>query len=105
MPQRRSRFLALFVLLLFSLSGCRRSPTPQETFDHARQTFIHGDLLGSQTEAAIGYQHFASLNPEWALRFRFLEAESLMWRGMNQQVLRLLDNLPQNIDRESIISN
>lgn len=104
MPQRRSRFLALFVLLLFTFSGCRRSPTPQEAFDHARQIFIHGDLLGSQTEAAGGYQYFAHLSPEWAIKFRILEAESLMWRGMNQQVLGRLDNLPQNIDRESTIS-
>ena len=95
--------LAKLALLFVALSYCRRSPTPEETLEHARQTFLHGDLLGSQEEAERGYRRFVGSSPEWARRFRILEAECLMWRGLSRQVLGLLNPLPASGDQASAI--
>jgi len=104
MTRRKPNLAILLSILFLTGHACRRSPSPQQAFDHAYQTFIHGHLLASQTEAADGYEQFGSLGLEWTLKFRILEAESLMWRGMNQQVLNLLNSLPQGMDRDSAIS-
>jgi tetratricopeptide (TPR) repeat protein len=95
--------MATLAFVLAALPYCRRSPTPQEALEHARNTFLHGDLLATQEEAERGYQQFLGSSPEWALRFRILEAESLAWRGLSQQVLGLLDALPVSTAQASAI--
>jgi CHAT domain-containing protein len=55
---------------------------------------VHGDLIQSQDEAHKDCQRFQDSNPEWAWKFKILEAESLLWQGMYEQVLRLLNSLP-----------
>jgi CHAT domain-containing protein len=77
--------------LTLSLS-CIRASNPQPLFESARQAFLHGDLIRSQQEAEKGYYTFARSRPEWSLKFRVLEAEALMWQGMSDQVLRVLDS-------------
>jgi CHAT domain-containing protein/Flp pilus assembly protein TadD len=79
--------LAISALVTFA---CDFHQSPQAYFEHAKQTFEHGDLAAAQAEAARGYSRFRISNPEWALRLRILEAETLAWRGMYQDVLTLL---------------
>jgi len=67
-------------------------------------TFVHGDLQQSQEDADREYQRLRNSNPQWAWKFRILEAESLLWRGMYEQVLTLLDSPPTRPDdRDSLI--
>jgi len=97
-----ARFI-LLALTLLPLADCR-TPNPQQGFAHARQTFIHGDLLASQEEAEHGYEEFVKSHPEWALKFRVLKAEILVVRGMSSQALELLAEVPASSDQSSAIS-
>jgi CHAT domain-containing protein len=51
---------------------------------------VHGDLKQSQDEAHQECQRFRSSSPEWAWKFRILEANSLLWQGLYEQVLTTL---------------
>jgi CHAT domain-containing protein len=82
--------LLLLLATIGSSLGCSRSQTPWATYEHARLTFVHGDLVVSQQEAEAGYQRFRRSSPEWAWKFRVLEGESLLWRGKYRDVLTLL---------------
>jgi CHAT domain-containing protein/tetratricopeptide (TPR) repeat protein len=82
--------LGLFFLILACGLSCSKSESPQISFDHAYKTFLHGDLKVSQDEAHLECQRFRGSSPEWAWKFRILEAESLMLRGMSQDALTLL---------------
>jgi CHAT domain-containing protein len=70
--------------------GCNRSQSPQAAFDHAHQIFLHGNLKQAQDEAEQGCQRFRRSSPQWAWKFRMVEAEALLWRGMSQEALTLL---------------
>ena len=59
-------------------------------FERDYQSFVHGDLAQSQDQAHRDCERFQKSNPEWAWKFRILEAQSLIWRGMYQEVLQLL---------------
>jgi CHAT domain-containing protein/tetratricopeptide (TPR) repeat protein len=75
--------------------ACSPRRGAQESFDLDYRTFVHGDLLQGQNEAHRDFQRFQVSNPEWAWKFKILEAESLLWQGMYEQVLSLLDS-PSN---------
>jgi CHAT domain-containing protein len=93
----------LFVIVACGLA-CRRQDSPQIVFDQAHKAFLHGDLTASQAEAHREYQQLRDSDLTWAWRFRILEAQSLLWRGMYQQVQALLDEPPTRpSDRESLI--
>jgi CHAT domain-containing protein len=51
---------------------------------------MRGDLVRAQMEAKQGYSDFQARGTEWGWRFRILEADVLMWRGMSDQVLEVL---------------
>ena len=51
---------------------------------------LHGDLTQAQKEAERGCDRFQRSDPEWAWKFRVLEAETLLLRGMSQEALALL---------------
>jgi CHAT domain-containing protein len=72
--------------------ACSRRDSPQVAFDHAYGTFLHGDLGKSQDEAHAEGERFRDSSPQWAWKFRILEAESLLWRGMSQDALSLLNS-------------
>ncbi len=96
-----------FELLVFALSfaalctiGCSRPHNPQKAFDHARQTFLRGDLPNAQAEAHRGYELFSGHDAEWAWRFRLLEGEILVSRGQGKDALSLLnESLPPQLAR------
>ena len=74
--------------------GCSRPDTPQASFQHAQQTLRHGALIRAENEARQGYQRFHTASPEWAAKFRNLEAEALLLRGLYSPGLTLLESDP-----------
>jgi CHAT domain-containing protein/Flp pilus assembly protein TadD len=102
-PHTSLAFGVCFLLLACGLA-CAPRISPQESFDRDYQTFVHGDLIQSQNQAHRDWERFRVSHPEWAWKFKSLEAESLLWQGMYTPVLRLLDSQstrPGN--RDSII--
>lgn len=89
-PPHKPLVLVVSFLILTCNLGCSRRGNPQVAFDHAYRTFLHGDLQQSQDEAYRECQRFRDSSPEWAWKFRILEAESLMLRGLSQDALTLL---------------
>src|SRR5215469_10901042 len=81
---------AIFQVILASIGclSCHRAENPQTTYEHARTTFVHGNLAASQQEAERGYQRFRGCSPQWAWKFRTLEAEAMLWRGLYSDALR-----------------
>jgi CHAT domain-containing protein/Tfp pilus assembly protein PilF len=78
----------LALALLFAFLACN-SRTPQSAFDQANRAFLHGDLAAAEEQAKKGYRDFHELGADWAWRFRILQGDVLMWRGLSQQVPRL----------------
>lgn len=92
---RRPFFLLTSISFTLLLAACHGSRNPQADYQHARAAFIHGNLLVSQQESERGLQRYQH-SPEWAWKFRELEAESLLWRGMYPEVVELLDREPSD---------
>src|SRR5208283_2481086 len=93
--QRRHKALgfSFFVCLIMACGlACTRRESPQAAFDRTYKIFLHGDLIQSQEDADREYQRLRDSNPQWAWKFRILEAESLLWRGMYAQVLAVLNS-------------
>ena len=61
------------------------------------QSFRHGDMAAAAKEAEVGYGKFHGLSSEWAWRFRTLQANALIWRGMYEQALSLLTSEPSQV--------
>jgi len=82
--------IAAVFALAISCDG--RHQSPRATFEHAEQAFLHGQLDHSHDEAERGYQRFRNSSPEWALKFRILEAKAALWQGLYEDVLSLLSS-------------
>jgi CHAT domain-containing protein len=91
---RQLLWSALLVVAAVDCTTCDRPNNPQAAFEHARQTFMHGDLVRSQEEAHEGCRRFSGESLEWGWKFRILEAESLLWRGMSQDAITVLNSAP-----------
>lgn len=84
--------------------GCSRQESPQASFQHAQQVLRNGELIRAQNEGEQGYHRFRHTNSEWATKFRSLEAESMLLRGMYSQGLNLLESDPTlPATKESVI--
>jgi CHAT domain-containing protein/Tfp pilus assembly protein PilF len=82
--------------------GCSHKIDPQIYFQHAQQDLRRGELVRAQGEAEQGYQRFRTT--QWAGRFRNLEAEALLLRGLYAQGLSLLEADPRLPDaKDSLI--
>ena len=89
--------IGLTLLVALDLGvGCFKADDPQTVYEHAKATFVHGNLADGQKEAEVGYQKFRRSSPQWGWKFRTLEAEALLWRGMYADVVRLLDAEPDS---------
>jgi CHAT domain-containing protein len=76
----------------------------QARYDQATQLFQRGHLEESQQMAEIGFSQFRTSHPRWADKFRLLEAESLLYRGMYPDTLDLLAPYqPGSSDQEGMI--
>jgi CHAT domain-containing protein/Tfp pilus assembly protein PilF len=80
----------LFVAIVGAISCTRQGGSPQAVFEHANQAFQHGELKASQHEARQAYERFRKSNPEWAWKFRILEAKAALSTEPSEDVLRLL---------------
>jgi CHAT domain-containing protein len=89
----------LLCFLGWTLSCNRGGATPDLSYDHANRAFLHGDLKQSQDEAERGYQQFRDSRPEWAARFRILEARAALWRGLYEEVIQLLSSATTSGDQ------
>src|ERR1022692_125307 len=101
--QRQFPSVALGVSFLILACGpaCSRPDNPQVAFDRAYKSFLHGNLKQSQDQADQKCERFKASSPEWAWKFRTLEAESLLWRGMYAQVLTTLNSAPTRPDNKN----
>jgi CHAT domain-containing protein len=79
------------------------SKSPELQFEDANRAFVRGDLKESQQEAERGYQIFRRVSPEWAWRFRILEARSAVWRGLYREVLKILKTESPPSDRPDLV--
>jgi CHAT domain-containing protein len=73
------------------------------TFERASQAFLHGQVKQCQEEAGKGYERFRNLNSEWAWKFITLEAKAALWRGLYEDVLRLLKSAPPPSDHPDLL--
>lgn len=78
------------------------NPSAQQLFDRASQDFLHGNLKQSQEEAHRGSERFLHSSPEWAWQFRILEAKSALWRGLYQDVINVLQPVPDGSDHSEL---
>jgi CHAT domain-containing protein/tetratricopeptide (TPR) repeat protein len=105
--QRPHQAVALCLLLFWIAAcelSCSRGESPQAAFARARKLFVRGDLNRSRQEAKNGSVRFAKSDPQWATRFRNLEAESLLWSGLYSEAISVLNSTPPpSQDRNSRI--
>jgi len=81
--------IAILLLLLIPFEDTRPGRIQSE-YNYALQLFQRGYLEKSQGEAEAGFRRFQVASPKWAAKFRLLEAESMLFRGMYPESLRLL---------------
>jgi len=84
------------------LGSCGRGEDPQAKFDRDYQIFLRGDLKLSEAEAEQAYRQFLGSRPEWAWKFRILEAEASLWRGLYEEVPELLRSPPVLHDQRDL---
>jgi CHAT domain-containing protein/Flp pilus assembly protein TadD len=86
----------LSLLLLGYLLSCSKQK-PEDAYDQAYASLLHGDLKQAQDEAHRECQRFHS-NAEWAWKFRTLEARAEVHQGQYPDALKLLrsEQLPSD---------
>ena len=104
----RSRCVVVIVgtsfLLLVYLFGCSRKGDPQSVYDHAYKALLHGDLKQAQDEAHRECQRYQDSSPEWAWRFRTIEARAVLHQGLYENSLKLLNAAPLPSDPDLVIT-
>ena len=101
---RRSQVGWALALLLVLPIADTRPGSVQAAYERAHELFLRGDLINSQQEAERGYRRFLNSDPEWAGKFQVLYAQDLIWRGMNEDALRILSARSSFLkDKETII--
>jgi CHAT domain-containing protein len=74
--------------------GCVAHRNPQAALDRATQIFQQGDLVRAQKEAEKGNEDYRAAGPDWAWKFRILEANVLLWEGASDRALEVLVSEP-----------
>lgn len=92
----------LFLLFLLPFEDTRPQMA-QVAYDHAWYLIQHGDLIGGQQEAALGYQRFQSSNPVWAAKFKLLLAQAMLYRGMYDAALNNLSSYNDSGNQEGTV--
>ncbi len=77
------------MLVLFS-GACTKQPAPEILYSQIRSNMRHGNLRAAGDLADAGYRRFHGKDPAWADRFRVLQGEVLMYRGLSQDSLQVL---------------
>lgn len=76
-------------MALVPLQGIRPGSTPAQ-FERTRQLFVRGYLEKCQTQAEGEYWRSRNVDPLLASKYLLLEAETMLWRGLNQDALNIL---------------
>jgi CHAT domain-containing protein len=76
------------------LVGCHSSTKadPATIWQNIRSASIHGNLDVAQREAEQARKDFSASSPDWAMKFRLLEAEILYYQGRRREVIALLNS-------------
>src|ERR1700677_4480819 len=84
--------LAIGVSAAGVLCGCRTAapPDPVAIFQQIRTDSLHGSLDVARQEAEKARQEFSPRDPDWAMKFRLLAAEILVYQGRRPEVIALL---------------
>ena len=84
--------MALFAAWI--LAGCRSSakPDPATIWQNIRSDSTRGNLDVAKREAEQARKEFSASSPDWAIKFRLLEAEILTYQGRWPEVVALLDS-------------
>ena len=92
-------------MLLVTPLCCDRLGSPQEDFEHAYKRLVHGELVQCRTEASRGFGRYRNSSPQWALRFRILEARALLEQGNFPDALSVVAGpLPGSEQAEFLVS-
>ncbi len=87
--------IALAAAVGAALSSCadhqQQKPIPEKLYAEAESAYHHGDLALAQGEAEAGYRRFLSSSPEWAGKFRILEINMMVGRGLYELARGELD--------------
>jgi CHAT domain-containing protein len=81
----------LFFLLVVPLKDTRPR-SAEAAYDHAWTLFERGYLALSQQESASNFERYQNSEPAWAAKFQLLEANSMLFRGMYDDTLRVLSS-------------
>src|SRR5205085_2598354 len=84
---------SVLLSLVFSLSSCtshNKYSDPQKVFERTRSDYLRGHLTDAQHDADIAVQYFSKNQPEWEWKFRLLQGEILIKRGLSKDALELL---------------
>jgi tetratricopeptide (TPR) repeat protein len=94
--RRDTRLLATvsLALTLVWLSACTHRD-PEIVYQRAIRAYHQGNLAAAANEAEKGYKQFHKASADWAWKFTTLRARVLSWRGMNDEVLKLLASEPE----------
>jgi CHAT domain-containing protein len=71
----------LLLILAIPLED-RQTGRAQTEYDHAYQLFLHGQLVQSQQEATRAADRYEGNDSAWAVKFRRLEVDCLVYRDM-----------------------
>src|ERR1035437_962925 len=93
----------LLLLALLWVTSCGRQSLPQSDFDHAYKNLVRGQLAQCRYEASRGYSKFLGSNPQWALRFKILEARALLEQGQFDKALRIVERQPPISDTPDLV--
>lgn len=76
-----------------NLAGCRSAVVadPAAVYQTISSDLIHGNLDTAKQEAEKARKDF-SASPDWAMKFRVLEADILTYQGRRPDVLALLND-------------
>ena len=87
---RISGILFVAVLaLLFPLHDARPGAA-QAAYAYVEQLFVHGQLAQCQLEAGRNAERFRLSAQAWTTKFKLLQAQAMLWRGLNADALRTL---------------
>jgi len=92
-------------LVACSLVGCNRVPPPSASaiFEQVQKHLLAGNLAVAEREAHKAQAQFLGSEPEWAWKFRSLEAKAVILQGRSQDALKLwTDPLPASLENGDV---
>ncbi len=95
-----------WILTLILLSACSPSGKPEFEFQHLQGDLVRGDLVKVHRGAEKAARYYSASTPEWAWRFRLLDATALTFSGKTDDVLVVLAaDLPQSLTTSDMFLN